>query len=294
MKAIIPVAGFGTRMLPATKSIPKEMLAVVDKPVIQYIVDECVQAGITEIIFVTHVLKSSVENYFDTSFELEFLLEKKAKHSLLHKVRNIVPEYVKISHTRQGNAKGLGHAILSARHLLGDSPFVVVLPDVLIAEYAYNTKQENLAAMVQNFKDTNTSQIMVNEVPHERVSAYGIVDLGKDPVTKPGSVSRIHAIIEKPTVQEAPSNLAVTGRYIFTPELWQYLEKVTIDKTGEIQLTNAISAFIADNNPVNSYSMVGTTFDCGNKVGYMQAILEYGIRHSEIGPQIKELIKNLI
>ena len=178
MKAIIPVAGLGTRMLPATKAIPKEMLTIVDKPLIQYVVSECVNAGIKEIVLVTHSSKNSIENHFDTSYELESMLEKRVKRQLLEEVRSIIPQGVTIMHVRQGNAKGLGHAVLCAKPLVGDEPFVVVLPDVILAEFSANQKKENLAAMLHRFRETKISQIMVAPVLPQEVSNYGIVDCG--------------------------------------------------------------------------------------------------------------------
>ena len=176
MKAIIPVAGLGTRMLPATKAIPKEMLTLVDKPLIQYVVNECVAAGIKEIVLVTHSSKNAIENHFDTSFELETMLEKRVKRQLLEEVRSIVPKDVTIMHVRQGNAKGLGHAVLCGRPLVGDESFAVILPDVLLAEFSANQKKENLAAMLKRFNQTKASQIMVSPVAAEAVSSYGIAD----------------------------------------------------------------------------------------------------------------------
>ena len=178
MKAIIPVAGLGTRMLPATKAIPKEMLTLVDKPLIKYVVNECVAAGIKEIVLVTHSSKNAIENHFDTSFELETMLEKRVKRRLLEEVRSICPKDVTIMHVRQGNAKGLGHAVLCGRPVVGNEPFAVVLPDVLLADFSANQKKENLSAMIKRFKETGASQIMVAPVPQENVSSYGVADCG--------------------------------------------------------------------------------------------------------------------
>ncbi|MFI3255877.1 MAG: UTP--glucose-1-phosphate uridylyltransferase GalU [Psittacicella sp.] len=290
MKAIIPVAGLGTRMLPATKSIPKEMLTVVDKPVIQYIMDECVQAGVTEFIFITHALKNAIENYFDTSYELESILASKSKFKLLNEINSIVPQNIKISHTRQGSASGLGHAVLCAKQLLNDSPFVVVLPDVIMANYSSDLEKDNLASMIKNFKKTGKSQIMVNQVPKDKISAYGVVSPNnKEEVSE--EFFAINNIVEKPKKEDAPSNLAVTGRYLFTSEIWKYLEETVADASGEIQLTDAIKAFLKDGNNVNAYNIKGKHFDCGNKVGYMEAIIEYGKRHPEIGQDVEELLK---
>ena len=227
MKAIIPVAGLGTRMLPATKAIPKEMLTLVDKPLIQYVVNECVAAGIKEIVLVTHSSKNAIENHFDTSFELETMLEKRVKRQLLEEVRSIVPKNVTIMHVRQGNAKGLGHAVLCGRPLVGNEPFAVVLPDVLLAEFSANQKKENLALMLKRFKQTQASQIMVNPVKPEEVSSYGIADCGGVEIP-PGESAKIDSIVEKPSVDEAPSNLAVVGRYVFSATIWDLLEKIEV------------------------------------------------------------------
>ena len=210
-KAVIPVAGLGTRMLPATKAIPKEMLPVVDKPLIQYVVNECVAAGLKEIILVTHASKNSIENHFDTSFELEATLEKRVKRQLLEEVQSICPKGVTIMHVRQGHAAGLGHAILCAQPLVGDAPFAVVLPDVIIDDVASNLKKDNLADMVAKFNTSRVSQVMVEKVPQEDITKFGIADLeGVD--IQPGESAKIHQMVEKPELEDAPSDLAVVGR----------------------------------------------------------------------------------
>ena len=227
MKAIIPVAGLGTRMLPATKAIPKEMLTLVDKPLIQYVVNECVAAGIKEIVLVTHSSKNAIENHFDTSFELETMLEKRVKRQLLEEVRSICPKDVTIMHVRQGNAKGLGHAVLCGRPVVGNEPFAVVLPDVLLADFTANQKKENLSAMIKRFKETKASQIMVAPVSADEVSSYGIADCGGVEL-KGGDSVKINSIVEKPSVEDAPSNLAVVGRYVFSAEIWDLLERTPV------------------------------------------------------------------
>jgi UTP--glucose-1-phosphate uridylyltransferase len=290
-KAVIPVAGLGTRMLPATKAIPKEMLPVVDKPLIQYIVDECAKAGITEIVLVTHGSKNSIENHFDTSFELEATLEQRVKRQLLDDVQAICPKGVTIMAVRQGVAKGLGHAILCARPLVGDNPFAVVLPDVIIDEFASDLSKDNLAEMVSLFNSDQVSQIMVNEVPDQDVSKFGIADVKSDAMAE-GDSAQITEIVEKPAKEEAPSNLAVTGRYILSEDIWDILEYTPAGAGDEIQLTDAI-AVLMKQKQVNAYKMKGKTHDCGSKMGYMMANVEYGLRHAGIGEEFKQFISTL-
>ena len=291
MKAIIPVAGLGTRMLPATKAIPKEMLTLVDKPLIQYVVNECVAAGIKEIVLVTHSSKNAIENHFDTSFELETMLEKRVKRQLLEEVRSIVPKDVTIMHVRQGNAKGLGHAVLCGRPLVGDESFAVILPDVLLAEFSANQKKENLAAMLKRFNQTKASQIMVSPVAPEAVSSYGIADCGGVEIP-PGESAKISSIVEKPSVEEAPSNLAVVGRYVFSAAIWDLLERTPIGVGDEIQLTDAIDMLI-EKETVEAFHMTGISYDCGDKIGYMKAFVEYGLHHNKLGDEFKSYLKAL-
>lgn len=292
MKAIIPVAGLGTRMLPATKAIPKEMLTLVDKPLIQYVVNECVAAGIKEIVLVTHSSKNAIENHFDTSFELETMLEKRVKRQLLEEVRSIVPKNVTIMHVRQGNAKGLGHAVLCGRPLVGNEPFAVVLPDVLLAEFSANQKKENLALMLKRFKQTQASQIMVSPVKPEEVSSYGIADCGGVDIP-PGESVKIDNIVEKPSMEEAPSNLAVVGRYVFSAAIWDLLEKTPVGVGDEIQLTDAIDMLI-DKETVEAFHMTGVSYDCGDKIGYMKAFVEYGLHHNKLAGEFKSYLKDLV
>lgn len=291
MKAIIPVAGLGTRMLPATKAIPKEMLTLVDKPLIQYVVNECVAAGIKEIVLVTHSSKNAIENHFDTSFELETMLEKRVKRQLLEEVRSIVPKDVTIMHVRQGNAKGLGHAVLCGRPLVGDEPFAVILPDVLLAEFSASQKKENLAAMLKRFNQTKASQIMVSPVAPEAVSSYGIADCGGVEIP-PGESAKINSIVEKPSIEEAPSNLAVVGRYVFSAAIWDLLERTPIGVGDEIQLTDAIDMLI-EKETVEAFHMTGISYDCGDKIGYMKAFVEYGLHHNKLGDEFKSYLKAL-
>uniref|UniRef100_UPI00403E2FE9 UTP--glucose-1-phosphate uridylyltransferase GalU n=1 Tax=Pasteurella multocida TaxID=747 RepID=UPI00403E2FE9 len=292
MKAIIPAAGLGTRMLPATKAIPKEMLTLVDKPLIQYVVNECVAAGMKEIVLVTHSSKNAIENHFDISFELETMLEKRVKRQLLDEVRSICPKNVTIMHVRQGNAKGLGHAVLCGRPLVGNEPFAVILPDVLLADFSADQKRENLAAMVKRFEETQTSQIMVAPVAEKEVSSYGIVDCGGADL-KGGESTKIHSIVEKPSLDKAPSNLAVVGRYVFSAAIWDLLEKTPIGVGDEIQLTDAIDILI-EKEVVEAFHMTGKSFDCGDKIGYMQAFVEYGLQHDKLGQQFKAYLQQLV
>lgn len=292
MKAIIPVAGLGTRMLPATKAIPKEMLTLVDKPLIQYVVNECVAAGMKEIVLVTHSSKNAISNHFDISFELETMLEKRVKRQLLDEVRSICPKNVTIMHVRQGNAKGLGHAVLCGRPLVGNEPFAVILPDVLLADFSADQKRENLAAMVKRFEETQTSQIMVAPVAEKEVSSYGIVDCGGADL-KGGESTKIHSIVEKPSLDKAPSNLAVVGRYVFSAAIWDLLEKTPIGVGDEIQLTDAIDMLI-EKEVVEAFHMTGKSFDCGDKIGYMQAFVEYGLQHDKLGQQFKAYLQQLV
>ncbi|WP_226662989.1 UTP--glucose-1-phosphate uridylyltransferase GalU [Microbulbifer aggregans] len=288
-KAVIPVAGLGTRMLPATKAIPKEMLPIVDKPLIQYVVNEAVAAGIKEIVLVTHASKNAIENHFDTSFELEAQLENRLKRQLLDEVRSIVPKDVTVISVRQAEAKGLGHAISCARPVVGDNPFAVLLPDVLIDQYTADLKTTNLAAMVRNFEQTKASQIMVESVAWEEVNKYGVVDcLGAD--LHVGGVAKIDGMVEKPSVDAAPSNMAVVGRYVLPAEIWDLLEKTQPGAGGEIQLTDAIDELLKVQT-VDAYRIVGHSHDCGNKLGYMKAQFAYGLQHAEVGAGLREFLQ---
>lgn len=292
LKAVIPVAGLGTRMLPATKAIPKEMLPVVDKPLIQYVVSECIAAGIKQIALVTHSSKNSIENHFDKSFELESMLEKRVKRQLLEEVQAICPKDVTIMHVRQGEAKGLGHAVLCALPLVGDAPFAVLLPDVLIDSYDSDLRRDNLAKMVHLFEQSGVSQVMVEPVPHDMVSSYGVADVDGHQM-KGGESVRMTAIVEKPTVEQAPSNLAVVGRYVFSSQIWQQLKRTPVGAGDEIQLTDAI-ALLMEAEAVNAYHITGRSHDCGNKLGYMQAFVEHGLRDKHLGPDFKQWLSRLL
>lgn len=290
-KAIIPVAGLGTRMLPATKAIPKEMLPIVDKPLIQYIVDECVAAGIKQVVLVTHASKNSIENHFDKSFELETTLEKRVKRQLLEEIQAICPKDVTIMHVRQGEAKGLGHAVSIARPLVGDNPFAVVLPDVLIDNFASDLTTDNLAAMIKRFNQTANNQIMVEPVPKEKVSSYGVVDCDGAEL-QAGESATMTQVVEKPPVDQAPSNLAVVGRYVLSAKIWPLLENTAPGAGDEIQLTDAI-AKLMEHEKVEAFHMTGKSHDCGSKIGYMKAFVEYGLRHTEKGQEFKQFLESL-
>ena len=292
-KAVIPVAGLGTRMLPATKAIPKEMLPIVDKPLIQYIVNECISAGITEIVLVTHSSKNAIENHFDKSFELETTLEKRVKRQLLDEIQAICPKEVTILHVRQGEAKGLGHAVLKARPIIGNEPFVVVLPDVILDDATADLKTENLAAMLARYNEVGGySQIMVEPVPIEQVSSYGVVDCGCVDLA-PGESKTMTAIVEKPPVDEAPSNLAVVGRYVLSEKIWDLLKLTPPGAGDEIQLTDAI-AMLMEKETVEAFHMTGKSHDCGSKLGYMKANVEYALRHPEMAEEFSSYLKGLM
>lgn len=291
-KAVIPVAGLGTRMLPATKAIPKEMLPLVDKPLIQYVVNECIAAGIKQIVLVTHSSKNSIENHFDKSFELESILEKRVKRQLLEDVQSICPKDVTIMHVRQGEAKGLGHAVLCALPVVGEEAFAVVLPDVLIDEYDSNLKKDNLAEMVQLFERSGQSQVMVEPVPKENVSSYGVADVAGYQM-QAGDSRQMTAVVEKPAVEDAPSNLAVVGRYIFSADIWSFLKRTPVGAGDEIQLTDAI-AMLMQQQQVNAYHIRGRSHDCGNKVGYIAAFMEYALRDEVLGDEIKTRLQALL
>ncbi|MEL7883202.1 UTP--glucose-1-phosphate uridylyltransferase GalU [Serratia marcescens] len=292
LKAVIPVAGLGTRMLPATKAIPKEMLPVVDKPLIQYIVAECVAAGIKDIVLVTHSSKNAIENHFDTSFELEAMLEARVKRQLLSEVQSICPPDVTVMQVRQGQAKGLGHAVLCAKPMVGDSPFVVLLPDVLLDDATADLRTENLAKMLQRFDETGYSQIMVEPVPEQDVSKYGVVDCAGATIAA-GESAPMTAVVEKPAREDAPSNLAVVGRYVLSAEIWPLLERTAPGAGDEIQLTDAI-AMLMKEQTVEAFHMSGKSHDCGDKLGYMKAFVQYGLRHGSEGENFSHWLKQTL
>ncbi|MQW92625.1 UTP--glucose-1-phosphate uridylyltransferase GalU [Acinetobacter wanghuae] len=286
-KAILPVAGLGTRFLPASKSIPKEMVTVVDRPAIEYVVREAVAAGIEEIILVTHSSKASIENYFDRNFELETTLENKKKFDLLKEITEILPSHVKVISVRQPQPLGLGHAVLCAKAVVGTDDFAVLLPDVLVKD---SDGENDLSLMIKRFEASQASQIMVEAVPNHLVDQYGIVDVAKSPAE--GESIQMQGIVEKPAVDKAPSNLSVVGRYILPAKIMQLLEQTPKGAGNEIQLTDAI-AMLQQTDVVEAYRMKGQTFDCGSKLGYLKAVLYYGVDHPKLGTEFKAMIKEL-
>jgi|TARA_Y100000780_G_scaffold192592_1_gene180889 UTP--glucose-1-phosphate uridylyltransferase len=292
LKAVLPVAGLGTRMLPATKAIPKEMLPLVDKPLIQYVVNEAVAAGIKEIVLVTHASKNSIENHFDTSFELEATLEARVKRSLLEEVRSIVPNDVTVISVRQSAPLGLGHAVLAARPIVGNNPFAVMLPDVIIDKYKSNSKTDNLSQMIDRFDKTGHNQVMVEPVPQEQVHQYGVVDLAGKKINA-GENAAIKNMVEKPNNIDAPSNLAITGRYVVSTAIWDLLEYTPPGAGGEIQLTDALLQ-LRHLETLEAYHLKGKSHDCGSKLGYMLANVEYAMQSSNMGEEFINHVKKLI
>ena len=280
-KAVFPVAGFGTRFLPATKANPKEMLPIVDKPLIQYAVEEAISAGITQLIFVTSYSKRAIEDHFDSNYELETRLAESGKHKLLARVKNILPEGVSCVYVRQPKQLGLGHAVLCAKDAVGDEPFVVLLADDLI--YA---DQVCLQQMLNIYNQTGNSILAVQKIASSETDKYGIVELDKEGLEP----SYITNIVEKPKVEEAPSDLAVVGRYILTPRIFYYLAAIEKGVIGEIQLTDAISGLLNEQK-VNICRFTGERYDCGDKLGYLQATIEYALNHPKIGIQFKEYLR---
>lgn len=279
-KAVFPVAGLGTRFLPVTKAQPKEMLPVVDKPLIQYAVEEAVAAGITEMVFVTGRSKRAIEDHFDVNYELEAELEAKGKTELLEMVRAVLPGGVRCVYLRQGQALGLGHAVLCAQPVVGNEPFAVILADDLMRPV--DGGLEVLAQMTNLFSQHYASLVAVQEVSRAETRSYGIV--GGTPWGD--RTERIRTIVEKPDPADAPSNLAVVGRYLLTPRIFQHLARQTPGKGGEIQLTDAIARLL-DDEPVLAYRYDGTRYDCGSKLGYLQATVSLGRDHAEIGPEFR-------
>jgi len=287
-KVVIPVAGLGTRMLPATKAIPKEMLPILNKPIIQYIVEEALYAGFKEIILVTHSSKYSIENHFDKSFELEETLEKRVKRGMLKEIRAISKLNISMQSIRQGEAKGLGHAILCAKRLIGKDPFAVVLPDMLISKDNGNAG-DSLKKMKRNFEINETSSILLGKAKKVDISKYGIAKIRKN--SKLPGLGFVEKIIEKPSLEKAPSNLYAAGRYIFTNDFFKYLSKVKPDKLNEIQLTDAIDLFINDNKKVNAFPLEGKIFDCGENVQLILANLEFAMKDPIMKSKIKNFLK---
>ncbi|MFK8985259.1 UTP--glucose-1-phosphate uridylyltransferase GalU [Acinetobacter seifertii] len=286
-KAVLPVAGLGTRFLPASKSIPKEMVTVVDRPAIEYVVREAVEAGIEQIILVTHSSKASIENYFDRNFELETTLEQKKKFDLLDEITQIIPSHVSVVSVRQPQPLGLGHAVLCAKSIIGQDDFAVLLPDVLVKD---GSGKNDLSRMISRYEVSAAAQIMVEAVPDHLVDQYGIVDVQQSP--NEGESIVMQGIVEKPAVGSAPSNLSVVGRYILPAKIMQLLENTPKGAGNEIQLTDAI-AMLQRTDTVEAYRMQGQTFDCGSKLGYLKAVLHYGVTHPKLGLEFKHLIQEL-
>lgn len=270
--AVIPVAGFGTRMLPLSKAVPKELLPLGNKPAIQYVIEEAIAAGLTNIVLVNHAQKMAIENYFDINSELDTQLRQKGKDTLADSL-NWLPEGVTITSVRQGKPLGLGHAVLQARAVVGDHPFAVLLPDVILNPYASDYNNQNLAFMLSQFNIDHHSQILVDPVADSDISKYGIAKLAaaqKIQKTDDNQSYPVNGFVEKPKLEDAPSNLAVVGRYVFTPQIFDYLAKTEPSVGGEIQLTDAIDALISTQG-VDVVTMVGNSFDAGDMTSYMQA-----------------------
>jgi UTP--glucose-1-phosphate uridylyltransferase len=284
-KAVFPVAGLGTRFLPATKTVPKEMLPIIDKPLIQYAVDEAVEAGCDTLIFVTNRYKHAVADYFDKAYELEQKLERAGKLEQLELVSNVLPSHVRAVFVTQAEALGLGHAVLCAKPIVGDEPFAVLLPDDLI----WNRGPGALTQMADAAQASGASQIAVQDVPREQTGSYGIVATN----TFNGREGRISAIVEKPKPEVAPSNLAVVGRYILSPRVFDLLESTTPGAGGEIQLTDAIAGLLAE-NPVHAYRFRGTRFDCGTHIGLIEATIRYALDHEKLSEAAQQLMQNAL
>ena len=283
-KAIFPVAGLGTRFLPATKSVPKEIMTLVDRPLIQYAIDEAREAGITDFIFVTSKGKSALEDYFDRSVELETDLEAKGKHELLDVLKSTYIESGAIAYIRQHRALGLGHAVWCARRLIGDEPFAVMLPDDVIAADKPCLKQ-----MVDAYEETGGCMVAAMEVPQEKASSYGLLDVKADM----GSVVSVKNMVEKPKPEDAPSNLAVIGRYILTPDVMRNLETIDRGAGGELQLTDAIAEELRQNRNVFGYRFEGQRFDCGSKAGFLQATVAFGLARSDLRGEFETYLDDL-
>ncbi len=284
-KAVFPVAGLGTRFLPATKANPKEMLPIVDKPLIQFAAEEAVAAGIDVLIFIIGRNKSSIPDHFDKAFELEAKLEASSNHEMLKIVRNILPSHIDCIYIRQSEALGLGHAVLCAQSVVGDEPFAVLLADDLIDA----DESHCLSQMVNIYSQHHCSVLGIEQVPHETVNRYGIID--SSPIAE--NLSKVNAIVEKPAVEKAPSNLAVVGRYILTPRIFRLLEKTERGAGNEIQLTDAIAKLLQEET-VLGYEFDGKRFDCGSKSGYLKATVEFALQHPELKQEFQEYLYDLV
>jgi UTP--glucose-1-phosphate uridylyltransferase len=286
-KAVFPAAGLGTRFLPATKAQPKEMLPIVDKPIIQYGVEEAIRSGIQNIIIVTGRGKTAIEDHFDVSFELEYLLETRKKNDLLAIVRSI-SDMIDVSYVRQKEALGLGHAVLRAMELVGHEPFSVVLADDLI-----EAQTPCLRQLLDVYNFFGAPVLAVMEVPRENISLYGCIDA--EPVSHNGSsdrLFRIRDLVEKPKTEDAPSNLAIIGRYVLTPEIFGSLQAIDPGSGGEIQLTDALRHMLRS-RPIYAYRFEGTRYDAGDKLGFLKATVEYALRRDDLGGPFREYLKSL-
>jgi len=283
-KAVFPVAGLGTRFLPATKATPKEMLPVVDKPLIQYAVEEAVSAGITDLIFVTSGPKRAIEDHFDVNRELEHTLERTGKDELARVVRGILPDDVNCYYVRQQEALGLGHAVLCAKNLVGNEPFAVILPDDMI----FSESSICLSEMVDHALKCSASVVAVEEVPWGDVSRYGVIDTP----SREGDMHEVSGVVEKPPVDKAPSNLTIVGRYVLQPEIFRLLEQTRIGAGGEIQLTDAIGMLLQI-SPVFGYQFPGKRYDCGSKLGYLKANVDYGLRHESLKDEFRAYLESV-
>ena len=285
-KAVFPVAGLGTRFLPATKASPKEMLPIVDKPLIQYAVEEAVEAGVETLVFIIGRTKNAIADHFDKAYELEVELETRGKTELLQIVRNIVPPRVECVYVRQAEALGLGHAVLCARPVVGNEPFAVILADDLIAED--RVEGGALTQMARHFNKYQCSILGVERVPPLETNKYGIVH----PLPFATRLSNVDGIVEKPKPENAPSDLAVVGRYILTPRIFELLEKTPRGAGNEIQLTDGIAALLNEEQ-VLAYEFSGRRYDCGSKIGYLIATIEYGLQHAELGDEFRSYLQSL-
>ena len=283
-KAVFPVAGLGVRFLPATKANPKEMMPIVDKPLVQYAAEEAAAAGIADLIFITGRMKHSISDHFDKAYELEAELERGNKHEMLQIVRNILPPEVTCIYIRQAEPLGLGHAVLQARSVVGQEPFAVLLADDLIA----NGSEGCLKRMIELFEANQSSVLAVEQVQPQDTNKYGIV--AAEPIEN--RLSRVVQIVEKPKPQEAPSTLAVVGRYIFTPAIFDCLKRTGQGAGGEIQLTDAIAKLL-ELEPVLAYEFEGKRYDCGSKLGYLQATVEYALRHPELKDAFASYLRSM-
>lgn len=283
-KAIFPVAGLGTRFLPATKSVPKEIMTLVDRPLIQYAIDEARAAGIKEFIFVTSRGKGALEDYFDHAHELENTLRKKGKTDLLQKLKATNMDSGEIAYIRQHKALGLGHAVWCARRLLANEPFAVILPDDVIA-----ADTPCLQQMVEAHAELGGNMVAAMEVPDEKTSSYGVLDIKEDM----GSVVSVKGMVEKPDADKAPSNLAVIGRYILSPDVMGHLNKIKTGAGGEVQLTDAIAQEITSADNVYGFRFKGQRFDCGSKAGFLQATVAFGLAHEELRDEFQDYLTDL-